>query len=176
MAKIKNTFSKPYLQLIILYYCNKSIKNRDMSERIAVFPGSFNPFTIGHKAVLEKALPLFDKIIIAIGYNSEKTNSSGIDSRIETISKIFQNDPRICVTTYTTLTVDFCKANGANYIIRGLRNAQDFQYEQPIAQTNLQLAGIETIFFVTPPEFSHISSSIVRELQSYGADVSKFLP
>ncbi|MCQ2605925.1 MAG: pantetheine-phosphate adenylyltransferase [Bacteroidales bacterium] len=147
-----------------------------MSERIAVFPGSFNPFTIGHKAVLEKALPLFDKIIIAIGYNSEKTNSSDIDSRVETISKIFQNNPRICVTTYTTLTVDFCKANGANYIIRGLRNAQDFQYEQPIAQTNLQLAGIETIFFVTPPEFSHISSSIVRELQSYGADVSKFLP
>jgi len=147
-----------------------------MSERIAVFPGSFNPFTIGHKAVLEKALPLFDKIIIAIGYNSEKQTATSIEERKTAIQKIYNGNNKVVVTSYTTLTVDFCKEQGATFLIRGLRNESDFAYEQPIAQTNLQLAGIETIFFITPPEYSHISSSIVRELQSYGADVTKFLP
>ncbi len=147
-----------------------------MSEKIAVFPGSFNPFTIGHKAVLEKALPLFDKIIVAIGYNSEKNTETTIQERKDAIQKIFSGNKKISVASYSTLTVDFCKEQGAQFLIRGLRNESDFSYEQPIAQTNLQLAGIETIFFVTPPEYSHISSSIVRELQSYGADVSKFLP
>lgn len=147
-----------------------------MAERIAVFPGSFNPFTIGHKAILEKALPLFDKIIIAIGYNSDKQTAPSIEERKTAIQKIYNGNNKVVVTSYTTLTVDFCKEQGATFLIRGLRNESDFAYEQPIAQTNLQLAGIETIFFVTPPEYSHISSSIVRELQSYGADVTKFLP
>lgn len=147
-----------------------------MAERIAVFPGSFNPFTIGHKAILEKALPLFDKIIIAIGYNSDKQTAISIEERKTAIQKIYNGNNKVVVTSYTTLTVDFCKEQGATFLIRGLRNESDFVYEQPIAQTNLQLAGIETIFFVTPPEYSHISSSIVRELQSYGADVTKFLP
>ncbi|MCQ2608710.1 MAG: pantetheine-phosphate adenylyltransferase [Bacteroidales bacterium] len=147
-----------------------------MAERIAVFPGSFNPFTIGHKAILEKALPLFDKIIIAIGYNSDKQTATSIEERKTAIQKIYNGNNKVVVTSYTTLTVDFCKEQGATFLIRGLRNESDFAYEQPIAQTNLQLAGIETIFFVTPPEYSHISSSIVRELQSYGADVTKFLP
>lgn len=147
-----------------------------MSAKIAVFPGSFDPFTIGHKAVLDKALPLFDTIIIAIGQNAEKKNSSSLEERISAIKNVYKNNPKIEVLSYDSLTVEFCKTHKAQFIIRGLRNATDFQYEQPIAQTNLQISGIETIFFVTPPEYSHISSSIIRDLMKHGADVSTFLP
>ena len=145
-------------------------------ERIAVFPGSFAPFTLGHKAVVDSALPLFDKIYIAIGCNSSKKCEFPVEQRVADISNIFKDNEKISVKTYDTLTVDFCKKVNAKFLIRGLRNSTDFEYEQTIAQTNKQISGIETVFFVTPPELSHISSSIVRELQSYGADVSKFLP
>ena len=145
-------------------------------EKIAVFPGSFDPFTIGHKAVVDSALPIFDKIIIAIGVNAEKKNNEKLEKRVQVISDLFAGNPKISVETYSTLTVDFCKKNNAKFLVRGLRNTTDFEYEKSIAQTNKQLSGIETVFFVTPPEFEHISSSIVRELISYGADVSQFLP
>lgn len=145
-------------------------------EKIAVFPGSFDPFTIGHKAVVDSALPIFDKIIIAIGVNAEKKNNEKLEKRVQVISDLFADNPKISVETYSTLTVDFCKKNNAQFLVRGLRNTTDFEYEKSIAQTNKQLSGIETVFFVTPPEFEHISSSIVRELISYGADVSQFLP
>lgn len=145
-------------------------------EKIAVFPGSFDPFTIGHKAVVDSALPIFDKIIIAIGVNAEKKNNEKLEKRVQVISDLFAGNPKISVETYSTLTVDFCKKNNAQFLVRGLRNTTDFEYEKSIAQTNKQLSGIETVFFVTPPEFEHISSSIVRELISYGADVSQFLP
>ena len=145
-------------------------------ERIAVFPGSFDPFTIGHKAIVDKALPLFDKIIIAIGVNSEKNGFFTPEKRLNYISDIYKDNPRIEVKTYSSLTVEFCKDNNAKFIVRGLRNTTDFQYEKTIAQMNRQMSGIETIFLVTPPEYGHISSSVVRELLTYKADVSEFFP
>ena len=148
----------------------------NQQRKIAVFAGSFDPFTNGHKAVLDMALPLFDEVIVAIGHNAEKQGFMTVEQRIEYVKTLYRSNPQVRVAGYTSLTVDFCKQQGAQYLIRGLRNASDFQYEQPIAQTNKEIAGIETVFFVTPPEFSHISSSIVRELLSYGADVSKYVP
>ena len=145
-------------------------------ERIAVFPGSFDPFTIGHKAIVDKALPLFDKIIIAIGVNSEKHGFFTPEKRLSYISDIYKDNPQIEVKIYSSLTVEFCKENNAKFIVRGLRNTTDFQYEKTIAQMNRQMSGIETIFLVTPPEYSHISSSVVRELLTYKADVSEFVP
>ena len=145
-------------------------------ERIAVFPGSFDPFTIGHKVILDSALPLFNKIYIAIGCNSNKKSFFTLEKRIDDISALYKGNEKIAIETYDTLTIDFCKKVGANFILRGLRNVADFEYEQTIAQTNKQLSGIETVFIVTPPELSNVSSSIVRELLSYGADISKYLP
>ncbi|MBO7125460.1 MAG: pantetheine-phosphate adenylyltransferase [Bacteroidales bacterium] len=145
-------------------------------ERIAVFPGSFDPFTIGHKVILDSALPLFDKIYIAIGCNSNKKSFFTLEKRIADISALYKGNEKIVIETYDTLTIDFCKKVGTNFILRGLRNVADFEYEQTIAQTNKQLSGIETVFIVTPPELSNVSSSIVRELLSYGADVSRYLP
>lgn len=145
-------------------------------ERIAVFPGSFDPFTLGHKAVLDKALPLFDKIIVAIGVNFNKKSYFSPEERLKAISDLYADNSKILVKTYSSLTVEFCNEWNAKFIIRGLRNTNDFLFEQGVAQTNQQLAGIETVFFMTPPEYSHISSSIVRELLSYGADVSGLIP
>ncbi|MBO7055594.1 MAG: pantetheine-phosphate adenylyltransferase [Bacteroidales bacterium] len=145
-------------------------------ERIAVFPGSFDPFTIGHKAILDSALPLFDKVYIAIGCNSSKKSFFTLEKRIADISAMYKGNEKIAIETYDTLTIDFCKKVHANFILRGLRNVADFEYEQTIAQTNKQLSGIETVFIATPPELSNVSSSIVRELLSYGADASRYLP
>lgn len=145
-------------------------------KKNAVFPGSFDPFTIGHKYVLDSFLPLFDEIIVAVGVNSEKKGMSAELERIEKIKKLYKNESKISVESYSTLTVDFCKSHNAQYIIRGLRNTTDFEYEKSIAQMNKDLAGIETLFLMTPPQFEHVSSSIVRELMRYGADVAKYLP
>lgn len=145
-------------------------------EKIAVFPGSFDPFTIGHKAILDMALPLFDKIIVAVGVNSAKSYFLEAQQRVRAIADLYAGNPKIAVETYDSLTVDFCKKRNATAILRGLRNTTDFEYEKTMAQTNRALAGIETVFLMTPPEYEHISSSIVRELLAYGADASKFLP
>lgn len=145
-------------------------------EKIAVFPGSFDPFTVGHKAILDMALPLFDKIIVAVGVNSAKKYCFDTPQRVRAIADMYSGNPKITVETYDSLTVDFCKQRNATVILRGLRNTSDFEYEKTMAQTNRSLAGIETVFLMTPPEYEHISSSIVRELLAYGADASKFLP
>jgi pantetheine-phosphate adenylyltransferase len=146
-------------------------------SKIAVFPGSFSPFTVGHQSVVDRALLLFDKIIIAIGINSEKNEFFSIEERMEWISSVYGNNSKIEIQRYEGLTVDFCKNEGANFILRGLRDSHDFKFEKNIAQMNKELnSTIETIFIITPPEMSHISSSIIRDIIKNGGDVSKFLP
>jgi len=146
-------------------------------NKIAIFPGSFSPFTLGHRSVVDRALPLFDKIIIAIGINSEKNEYFSIEEREQWIKEIYKNNSKIEVQFYEGLTVDLCEKVGANYILRGLRDSHDFKYEKNIAQTNKKLNDrIETIFIITPPEISHISSTIVRDIIKNGGDVSQFLP
>ena len=145
--------------------------------KIAVFPGSFSPFTIGHQAIVERGLLIFDKIIIAIGENNEKKHFFSINDRIQWIQNVYLKHPKIKVKSYKGLTVDFCKKEDANFILRGLRNSNDFKFERHIAQTNKQLNNeIETIFLMTPPELSHISSTIIRDIIKNGGDVSQFLP
>ena len=145
--------------------------------KIAVFPGSFSPFTIGHKSVIDRALPLFDKVIIAIGINSDKNQYFSIEERMQWIKDVYVNYPKIEVQFYEGLTVDLCKKENANYIIRGLRDSHDFKFEKNIAQMNSELNNdIETIFLITPPNISHISSTIIRDIIKNGGDVSKFIP
>ena len=146
-------------------------------KKTAIFPGSFSPFTLGHKSLVDRALPLFEKIIIAIGINSEKNEYFSIEEREQWINEIYKNNSKIEVKFYEGLTVDLCEKIGANYILRGLRDSHDFKYEKSIAQTNKKLNDrIETIFIITPPEISHISSTIVRDIIKNGGDVSQFLP
>ena len=146
-------------------------------QKIAVFPGSFAPFTIGHQSIVDRALPLFDKIIIAIGINTNKNQHFTIDQKMQWIKSVYSNNPKIETKQYEGLTVDFCKQENANYILRGLRDSDDFKFEKDIAQMNQDLnPDIETIFIITPSNISHISSSIVRDIIKNGGDVSKFLP
>lgn len=146
-------------------------------KKIAVFPGSFDPFTVGHKAIVDRALSMFDEIIIAIGFNSEKNGFFPLNKRIEWIEQSFKDENRVSVKTYEGLTVDFCKENNANYILRGLRTSSDFEYERAIAQMNKKiLPEAETVFLLTSPEHTPISSSIVREIYKHGGDVSEFIP
>ena len=146
-------------------------------NKIAIFPGSFSPFTLGHRSVVDRALPLFDKIIIAIGINSKKNEYFSIEEREQWINEIYKKNSKIEVQFYEGVTVDLCEKVGANYILRGLRDSHDFKYEKNIAQTNKKLNDkIETIFIITPPEISHISSTIVRDIIKNGGDVSQFLP
>ena len=146
-------------------------------SKIAVFPGSFSPFTIGHQSIVDRALPLFDKIIIAIGINSEKNQYFSIEERMQWIKDVYRGNTKILVKFYEGLTVDFCKKENANFILRGLRDAHDFKFEKNIAQMNQSLNNnIETIFLVTPPTISHISSTIIRDIIKNGGDVSQFIP
>ncbi len=146
-------------------------------EKTAIFPGSFDPFTIGHESIIKRALPLFDKIIIAIGVNSNKNSFLSTEQRILAIKTVFQDYSKIEVQSYTGLTVDFCTKVNANYIIRGLRTAADFEYERAIAQMNNELSlNIETIFLLTLPEHTFINSSVVREIIINNGDATKFLP
>ena len=146
-------------------------------KKVAVFPGSFDPFTIGHEAIVRRAFSLFDEIIIAIGINPLKKSHYSLETRKEMIHLVFNNEPRIKVSHYEGLTVDFCKENGATYLIRGLRTAADFEFERAIAQTNRVLnSGIESVFLLTVPEHSHINSTIVRDILKHGGDASLFVP
>jgi pantetheine-phosphate adenylyltransferase len=145
-------------------------------NNVAIFPGSFDPFTIGHYDIVMRALGLFDNIIIGIGRNYNKQSTFTIDERIEQIQKTFAHEPRILVTSYEGLTIDFAKSNHATHIIRGVRSIIDFEYERNIADANRQLCGIETILLYTSPEYAHISSSLVRELHAYGKDITPYLP
>lgn len=149
-----------------------------MSEKkIALFPGSFDPFTKGHEDIVKRGLSIFDEIIIAVGYNSAKKHYFDVDYMVEKIESAFAGDSRVSVLTYNELTADLAKRTGANYLIRGLRNTTDFEYENSISQVNRYInANLETVFLITSPELAHISSTIIREVHKYGGDLSAFLP
>ena len=142
----------------------------------AIFPGSFDPFTIGHYDIVKRGLTLFDEIIIGIGRNSTKKETFPIREREEAIRKIFKDEPRVSVHIYDCLTVDFAREVGAQFILRGVRCVQDFEYERNMAEANKDLGGIETILLYTRPEYAHISSTLVRDLYSYNKDVSAYVP
>lgn len=145
--------------------------------RIAVFPGSFDPVTLGHIDIIERALPLFDKIIIAIGVNAQKQGYFSLEQRINWLQELYGNQPKVEIDNYEGLTVDFCKSKNSNFILRGLRSAADYEYEKVIAQTNKSLnPGIETIFLLSKPEFGHISSTIVKEVLRNKGDIRKMVP
>ena len=149
-----------------------------MSKKIALFPGSFDPFTKGHEDIVLRGLKIFDEIIVAIGYNSKK-NSRYFDIEFmqERISSAFAKFPTIKVVVFSELTAEFARKNGAQYLLRGLRNTTDFEYENSIAQVNRSLnSDLESVFLITSPEFASINSTIIREVHKYQGDVSKFLP
>jgi pantetheine-phosphate adenylyltransferase len=146
-------------------------------KKIAVFPGSFDPFTIGHEGIVRRALCLFDEIIVAVGANALKKSYYPLDVREAMITKIFGDEPRIKVDHYEGLTVDYCRNLGAKYLLRGLRTAADFEFERAIAQVNKALASdVESVFLLTIPEHSPINSSIVRDIIRSGGDASRFVP
>lgn len=144
--------------------------------RRAVFPGSFDPITLGHEDIITRALPLFDEIIIAIGINSDKKYMFSLEERMKFIRDTFINEPKIKVETYTGLTIDYCKKVDAQFMLRGLRNPGDFEFEKSIAQTNRKLSGIDTVFLLTSADTSFISSSIVRDVLRNGGDYSVLVP
>ena len=142
----------------------------------AVFPGSFDPITLGHVDIVNRSLSLFDEIIIAVGINADKKYMFSLEDRLKHIAETFENEPKIKVRSYTGLTVDFCKKENAGFILRGLRNNSDFNYEQSIAQTNSSLSDIESVFIMCAPHLSNISSSIVRDVIRNGGDFTKMVP
>jgi len=142
----------------------------------AVFPGSFDPLTLGHVDIINRALPLFDEIIIAIGTNSAKKYMFSLEKRIQFIRETFKKEQKITVTSYKGLTIDFCRKNEIDFILRGLRNPADFEFEKAIAHTNRKLSKIETIFLLTSADTSYISSSIVRDIMRHGGDISSLVP
>lgn len=146
-----------------------------MTSKTALFPGSFDPFTKGHESIIQKAIPLFDKIVIGIGINSGKNYFFDLEKRKAQISKIYESFPMVEVKTYQKLTVEYCKDIDAQYILRGLRDTNDFEYEKAIAQMNLTISGIETVFFMTDPAVAPISATIVREIARNKGDISPFV-
>lgn len=146
-------------------------------ERICLFPGTFDPITKGHVDIVERAVPLFDKLVIGIGANSSKQPMYSQEQRVEWIKEIFKNDPRVIVTGYSGLTVEYCKQIEAHFILRGIRYISDFEYEKAIADMNRMLAPqIETIFLTCSPLYSTISSTLVRDVIRNGGNASMFLP
>jgi pantetheine-phosphate adenylyltransferase len=146
-------------------------------KRIAVFPGSFDPFTIGHEAIVNRALGIFDEIIISVGANVLKKSYFSLNTRKAMISRVFRNEQRVKIDHYEGLTVDYCKKHGAKYILRGLRTAADFEFERAIAQVNRAMASdIESVFLLTVPEHTPINSTIVRDIIRSGGDASRFVP
>jgi pantetheine-phosphate adenylyltransferase len=145
-------------------------------NKVALFPGSFDPFTIGHESIVNRALGLFDKIIIAVGHNDNKKKFFSWENRMSMIKDVFANNDKVEITHYSDLTIDLCKRVGAKYILRGLRTSADFEYERAIAQVNkAMLADIDTVFILTLPEHTAINSTIVREILRYGGDAQKFV-
>jgi pantetheine-phosphate adenylyltransferase len=145
--------------------------------KIAIFPGSFDPFTIGHESILRRAIPMFDKIIVMIGFNANKKSFFPLEKRLKWINQVFQNVEKVEVRVHQGLTVDFCKEVGAGYILRGLRTSADFEYERAIAQVNKKMhPEIETVFLLTLPEHTPINATIIRDIVFHGGDASMFLP
>lgn len=146
-------------------------------ERIAIFPGSFDPFTIGHESVVRRALPMFDKLYIMIGYNANKKSFFPVEKRLKWINQVFANEPKVEVRLHEGLTVDFCKTVNAKYILRGIRTSSDFEYERAIAQMNKKMhPDIESVFLLTLPEHTPVNATIIRDIISHGGDASMFLP
>lgn len=149
----------------------------DSSARVALFAGSFDPFTVGHASVVDRALPLFDRLVIAVGINAEKTSAASAADRLAAIRAVYDGDPRVEVITCSgELTVDLARRIGARWLLRGVRSVRDFEYERDMADLNRRLSGIETVILFSLPEHGAVSSSAVRELASYGRDVTPFLP
>ncbi len=146
-------------------------------ERVAVFPGTFDPFTIGHEALVKRALNLFDKVVVAVGNNLSKKTLFNLEQRLAMVADVFGNEPKVEVTSYQGLTVDFCHNIGAKYLLRGLRTAADFEYERAIGQVNKAMrTDIETVFLLTAPEHTPVNSTIVRDILVNNGDATKFLP
>lgn len=145
-------------------------------KKTGLFPGTFDPFTMGHLSLVTRGLALLDEVVIAIGVNEAKSEYFTVDQRLQMIRKLFENDDRVRVMSYRELTVDFARECGAGYILRGIRTVNDFEYEKTIADINRKISGIETLILFTEPELTHVSSTIVRELLRYGKDVSQFIP
>jgi len=145
-------------------------------RRKALFPGTFDPYTIAHDAIVQRAFSFTDEIIIGIGINSEKNTIFSLDSRIAFIEKLYASEERISVASYDTLTIDFAKKADVNFILRGVRNSVDFEYERNMANFNRKQAGIDTVFLISEPEFFHISSTLLRELIRCKQSISHFIP
>ena len=145
-------------------------------EKIALYPGSFDPFTLGHQLIVDKSLTLFDKVVIAIGENNNKRTHFSQSKRINLIRKIYKDNPRVEIAAYNKLTADYCKERAINFIVRGIRNVGDFEFERNIAQINKRLNHkLETVFLMTPPQYSEISSSIVRDILLHGGNPLQFM-
>lgn len=144
--------------------------------RRAVFPGTFDPITLGHVDIINRAVPLFDEVIIAIGVNADKKTMFSLEERMEFIKRTFEGNVKIKIKSYTGLTAKFCVSEDAQFIVRGLRNTTDLNYEQPIAQTNYKMTKVDSIFFISSPEVSNISSTIVRDVMRNDGDYSSLVP
>jgi pantetheine-phosphate adenylyltransferase len=144
--------------------------------KTGIFVGSFDPFTIGHDSIVRRALPLFDQLVIGVGYNEHKQSMGSVEERVDAIKALYAHEPKISVEAYRDLTVDFAARVQAQYIIKGVRSVKDFEYEREQADVNRQLTGIETLLLFAEPQLASISSSVVRELKHFGKDVSSLLP
>ncbi len=145
--------------------------------KIAVFPGSFDPITVGHESIIRRALPLFDKLIIAIGENSEKKYFFSVEQRKHWLREVFASESKVMVDNFSGLTVDYCRKVGAKYILRGLRTSADFEFERSIGQVNKQMyPELETVFLLTEPEHTAVNSGVVRDILKHGGDISHFVP
>ena len=145
-------------------------------EKKALFAGTFDPYTRGHHSIVTRALAMFDKVVVAIGRNAAKSTICSIDERMESIARLYADEPRVEVVTYEGLTTDYAREVGACCLLRGVRSVKDFEYERDLADVNRAISGIETVIMVSEPQYAAISSSVVRELMSYGKDVTEFLP
>lgn len=159
-----------------IFAINTVFQNLIMMKKKAIFPGTFDPFTVGHASLVSRALEIVDEIVIAIGINEKKNSYFSLEHRLDMIDHLYENNDRVSVSSYNSLTVDFAQEIGAELIIRGIRSINDFEYEKTIADMNRVIAGVETIILFTEPELTHISSTVVRELLSFRHDVSKFIP
>ncbi len=144
--------------------------------KCALFAGTFDPFTIGHQRIVQRALQIFSRVIIAVGHNSGKQAMQSVDERLESLKTLYSTEPRVEAVAYEGLTVDFAKEIGADCLLRGVRSVKDFEYERELADINRRISGVETLLLISEPEYASISSSVVRELMSYGKDVSNMLP